>query len=148
MPIDESNPIQHIEKRVRELQSAYVLMQEKLKKSQHDFERTQDERALKIIDVLDMIERAQSNSESMGEIDESAAVILNKIKKRLVTILQDAHIQEIHFPNGTIIAGKVRVLETRQASAENPSGAIVEICRKGYQRGDKIIRPADVITAS
>ena len=43
--------------------------------------------------------------------------------------------------------GKTRVLETREASGEIPAGTIIEICRKGYQRGNKIIRPADVITA-
>lgn len=50
------------------------------------------------------------------------------------------------FTDGRIETGKTRVLETRNASGDTPTGTIVEVCRKGYQRGDKIIRPVDVIT--
>jgi molecular chaperone GrpE (heat shock protein) len=56
-------------------------------------------------------------------------------------------VQELIFTNGRIEAGKTRVLEARKVSGEIPTGTIINVCRKGYQRGDKIIRPADVITA-
>ncbi len=73
--------------------------------------------------------------------------IINKIEKRLVEMLTHNQVQEIIVSDGRIEAGKTRVIETRPASTEIPAGTIIQICRKGYQRGDNVIRPTDVITA-
>lgn len=49
--------------------------------------------------------------------------------------------QEITLAHDRVEVGKTRVLETRQISEGTPSGTILEVCRKGYQRGNKVIRP-------
>lgn len=144
---EHTTSIEQIEVRICELQKAHIALQEQLKKNQTNFERTIEDSALRVIDILDMIETAKLNMILDGEINSNAQIIINKIEKRLLGVLQCWQVQEITLKNGQIEAGKIRVLETQKASVETPKGSIVVVCRKGYQRVDKIIRPADVITA-
>ena len=53
-------------------------------------------------------------------------------------------VYEIEFPEMKIIPGKTRVLETREPDELLSSGMIVDICRKGYRQGDKIMRVVGV----
>lgn len=147
-PINEPNFIEQIEQRICELQKTHLSLQEQFQRSQHDFERNLDHSALQIIDVLDMIETTKLNLNIEGEANSNARLIVKKIEQRLNNILRYWQVQEIVFKDGQIEAGKTRVLETQKVSDAIPAGTIVKICRKGYLRGAKTIRPADVITAS
>jgi molecular chaperone GrpE (heat shock protein) len=147
MQINKPNLIEQIETRICELQKSYVSLQEQLKNSQNNFEHSLDDSALRIIDILDMINMAKLNMDLDCEANSNAQLIIKKIEKRITDVLRRLQVQEIIFTDGRIAAGKARVLETRKVSGETPTGTIIEVCRKGYQRGDKIIRPADVITA-
>ena len=148
MQLNKFNVIEQIKTRICELQNAYVSLQEQSKKSQNNFDRNLEDSALRIIDILDMIEMAKLNMDLEGTINSNAQRIINKIEKRLFGILQSWQVQEIVFEEGKIEVGKSRVVETQKVSGEIPTGTIIEICRKGYQRRDKIIRPTDVITAA
>ncbi len=133
-----------IENRISELQRSHIELQEKLKNDQNNFENTLQDSALRIIDLLDMITAVESN---MGVNDETNAwLVIKKIEKRLIALLQYWRVEEITFKDGQIEVGKTRVLETRPVLGDLPANSIIEVCRKGYQRDGKIIRPADVIT--
>jgi molecular chaperone GrpE len=147
MQINRPNLIEQIETRICELQKSYVSLQEQLKNSQNNFEHSLDDSALRLVDILDMISMAKLNMDFDGESNSNAQLMIKKIEKRITDVLRRLQVQEIMFTDGRIVAGKARVLETREVSEETPTGTIIEVCRKGYQRGNKIIRPADVITA-
>ena len=144
-----ADALEQIETRLSALQISHVGLQENLKNERHRFERHLDEDALRIMQILDMIDSTSSTALGLvNEVPSNAQRIIRKIEKRLVEILTHNQVQEIIVSDGRIEAGKTRVLETRPASNEMPAGTIIQVCRKGYQRGDKVIRPTDVITAS
>lgn len=140
-----SKIIEEIEGRICELQKSHVSLQEKLKLSHNDFERRINTLALKIIDILDLIETVRLNMNF--ESQPNTQLFIKKIEKRLVNVLKHNQVQEITLKDGELEAGKTRVIEKRKAivGASSHKG-IVEVCRKGYQRGNVILRPVDVIT--
>ena len=108
-------------------------------------ERHTNDAALRVIDILDMIDTIESNpcvSDASGSIDR---LIIKKIVKRLADLLKRWQVTEIDLNEARLEEGKIRVLEVQATTAEAPAGAILKICRKGYQRANKIIRAADVI---
>ena len=134
--------ITEIQTRICDLQKAHVSLQEEVKNAQNTFDKELEDNALRLIDILDMIEVTKSNIEDKS----NTQMIINKVEKRIIDVLRRLKVQEIIFTNGCVEIGKARVLEVREATNLQQSGTILEICRKGYCRGDKIIRPADVIT--
>lgn len=136
--------IEQLKERIVALQSAVVGLKEQLKKQQNNFENTLDQSALKIIDILDMINMVTANNLNR---ETNLALLLEKIEKNLVALLRAWQVQEITVVDYQIDPSKLRVVDTRQSVENIAITKIIEICRKGYQRGNKIIRPADVITS-
>jgi molecular chaperone GrpE len=147
MSPNELNTIKEIENRISKLQKDYVLLQDKYNNSQKNFERKLDDLILKIIEIEDLMELSHTNLISDAEIPSNFLLIMNKIKKKIAGVLTWLQVQPIELTDRRIIPGKVRVVETQKVAGDIPPGTIVNICRKGYHRGNKIIRPADVITA-
>ncbi len=145
MPSDDINRIDKIFERICELQKDNITVREEYAAAKIQFEKEVDKNILAIIDVLDVIEMTQNNK-ILG-LDANATLVLTKINKRLLAILAKNNVDEIEFTDNKIVSGKARVLKTTLAD-DVAAGTILQICRKGYQRGKKIIRPADVITAA
>lgn len=146
MQMHKLDSLEQIINRVCGLQRAQVTLQEQYKNSQNTFECHIEDSARAIIDILDMIEVTTVNMNLDDVACANAKRIIQKIEKRLVSVLQSWQVKEIVFQDSIIEPGKARVMETRHVS-EIPVGSIIEVCRKGYQRYDKIIRATDVITA-
>ena len=142
MQTNTPDTIEQVEARITALQQSHIALQEQLKQAQNSLDRHIDDSTLRVVDILDMIDTIKANV----TLSESP-IIIKKIEKRLTDILRRWQVQEIDTTHGRVEAGKTRVIETRQASNETPAGMIIEVCRKGYQRNNKIIRPSDVITA-
>ena len=137
-----------IEARIVELQQSHIALQEQLKQSQNSLESHINDAALRVIDILDLIDMTQSKPTSNQEASPSTtSPVIKKIEKRLIDILLRWQVKEIDVTEGRVETGNIRVLETRQVFDEKTEGSIVEVCRKGYQRENKTIRPTDVITA-
>ncbi len=135
-------------KRINKLQTAYLSLQEKFSEHQYQADCALEGYILRMIDIIDMMETMQANFRDNHTGNANTELLIKKVKKRLMGILQDCDVTEIHFENNQIEIGKARVLEKQAApSPEISSGTILKICRKGYQRQDKVIRPVDVITA-
>ena len=135
-----------IEARISELQTSNIKLQEQLKEDQNNFEYVLNDAALRIIDILDMITIVEPN---IGlDNGTNSQLVIRKIEKRLVDVLRRWQVQEIVFKDDQIETDKIRVLATRPVSADLPAGTIIEVCRKGYQRNGKTIRPADVISTA
>ncbi len=141
--MDKTDLFEQIKIRISKLQQAQVQLQEQYKNTENESERSINDAALMIIDILDMITVSISNMND----ESNALIIIKKIEKRLVNLLRRWQVEEIKFMNNQIELGKVRVLETRKTQEKVLAGTIIEICRKGYQQNKKIIRPADVITS-
>lgn len=140
--------IEEIENRICELQKNYVTLQEQNKSLKINFERALDDNILRIIDILDTIELIKGGStDNQTTTNVDSVLIVNKIQKRLLEFLKKNQVQEITFKDSRVEVGKARVLETRTPQQDRPLGTILEICRKGYERGSKVIRPADVISS-
>ena len=97
MQINKPTPIEQIEARICELQKSHVSLQEQLKNSQNNFERNLDDSALRIIDILDMIDMAKLNMDLDGETNLNAQLIIKKIEKRIADLLRRWQVQEIIF---------------------------------------------------
>lgn len=138
--------IEEIETRVCTLQTDNVSLHEGLKNAEYGAKKTLNHSILHIIDILDMLEAIQSSIDLNDENNSNARMILKKVNKRLIAFLNNGNVKEIVFEQGKFQPGEVRVLE-KAASGTAQSGRIVKVCRKGYQQENKIIRPADVITA-
>ena len=141
MPIEGVDLVSQIETRICKLQEDHISLQEKFKEDQNSVGRNLDDSALRMIEILELIDMSKSNM----DLGSEGPLIINKIVKRISDILKRWQVQEIICIDGKIEPGKARVLETR-ISPNMPSGTIIEVCRKGYSRGGKVIRPADVIT--
>jgi molecular chaperone GrpE (heat shock protein) len=140
MPFSESamTGIDEISARIAALQTALLSVEAQLKTQQDQAAGQSAKAALAVIDLLDLMDRVGADT---AEDNTSSPVILKKIDQRLRVMLRSWQVEEIHLAPNQVEIGRTRVLETR-ASRE---GLRVEICRKGYQRGTKILRPVDVI---
>ena len=129
-----------------ELQKSQVILHEQVKKTQNNHDCELAGSALHIIDILDMINALKASLVMDDMANSTIKLIISKVEKRMIEVLKRWKVKEIILTDGVIEVGKVRVVEVRDSIDGVPSGAIIEICRKGYQCGDKIIRPCDVIT--
>lgn len=143
MTVDVADPIDEVIKRVSALQKFSIVSQETIKSMQRQQEKTIDQILLQLIDLLDLIDAFKKNEPLCSE-DKNNRVLF-KIEKRLLQILAHLDTHEIEFPNNKISPGKTRVIETQESTGDVKTGEIINICRKGYQRGDSVIRSADVI---
>ena len=91
-----------------------------------------------IIEVIDVIDQLIKNGEGG---------YLPKVGKLLRSVLKRHGVERCEFPDGLAAPGRVRVLETRSAPGM-PAGKILELCRQGCLAGDRVLRPAEVITSS
>ncbi|NCT57118.1 MAG: nucleotide exchange factor GrpE [Legionella sp.] len=140
------NLLQDVATRITDLQKAHVALQDTVKTSQQQLDRTIEEASLKIIDILDLLEHQKTDS-STDMLPQHTALIIKKINKRLIELLTRWHIEEIKLDEGLVKPGKTRVLETQPQTESTPSGTVLKVCRKGYQRENKILRPVDVISS-
>jgi len=137
--------IQHIATRITDVQKAQIALQDTVKTTQQQLDRTIEDASLKIIDVLDLLEH-QKTDPLANTVPQHTSLIVKKINKRLTELLARWQVEEIKLDEGLVKPGKTRVLETQPQTDSTPSGTIIKICRKGYQRADKILRPVDVIS--
>jgi molecular chaperone GrpE (heat shock protein) len=96
-----------------------------------------DSLCLALIGIVDLLERLC--------LEPDAGAYLDKVVRKILAALKAAGVEQIVAK--TVEPGLVRVLETRVA-ADKPNGAILEVCRKGYRSGERILRPIEVISAS
>ena len=131
------NKIDKIRIRIASLQKACLALQEKQEHDLQEAERQINESALKVIDILDMIESICPNASIEGTppAPETCLKVIRKCERRLLDVLSFWQTNEIQILDNEIRPGEVRVLDTVD-------------CRKGYQRKSRILRPADVICSA
>ena len=137
--------VEYIENFICELQKSKVVLQEQIKTEQRNFDYSLNDVAFKVIELLDLIGLCRTNENL--DISSNAQIVIKKIEKRLVDILLHLQVEEIELQPDLLEADKIRVIATQERLDGTTAGSIIEICRKGYQRSGRVIRPVDVITA-
>lgn len=104
---------------------------------------------LELVGVLDAFENLFNNlnQESLDKSTKRAFKSVGAIQRKLRRLLEAQGIEQLEFPDGRAEVGRCKVIET-QATDAAEEGSILAVVRAGYRRGEQILRPAEVITAS
>ena len=136
------NLIDNISEHIYSTQKLNVELQEELQNTKRKAENTLDRATFMIINTLDFIYSIKKSLEI-----ESLQIIIDKILKKLMLFLEEIGVQEIVLEDNCIVDSKLtRVVDTKEGAYNQKPGSIIEICRRGYIRSGKVIRPVDVVT--
>ena len=136
------NLIDNISEHIYSTQKLNVELQEELQNTKRKAENTLDRATFMIINTLDFIYSIKKSLEI-----ESLQIIIDKILKKLMLFLEEIGVQEIILEDNCIVDSKLtRVVDTKKGAYNQKPGSIIEICRRGYIRSGKVIRPVDVVT--
>ncbi|WPL16380.1 heat shock protein GrpE [Thiorhodovibrio winogradskyi] len=102
-----------------------------------------------VVRALDAFENLfnKLNQDSLDKSTKRAFNSFGAIQRKLRRLLEAQGIKQLEFPAGRAEIGRCKVIET-QATDEVEEGTILAVVRGGYRRGEQILRPAEVITAS
>jgi molecular chaperone GrpE (heat shock protein) len=99
--------------------------------------------------VLDSFENIfNSIAEKEADLDKTGRRMVKSFRaiyRKLIRLLEEHDIRQIEFPDGEIIVGLCKVMETRPEVGRK-KGEIIAIIRNGYQSRHQVLRPAEVIT--
>lgn len=120
--------------------------------AQNELSRQQEEGLfLELASVLDSFENVftnlQEKEESFDKSAKRAMKSFRSIHRKLLRIMDERGVERLAFPDGKAEIGLCKVVATEpMVGAEE--GAIISIVRNGYRRGDRVLRPAEVITVA
>src|SRR5207302_2510308 len=100
----------------------------------------------RLLPVLDDFERAVANA-TPEELDSNWAKGIQLVERNLSGLLAADDVQRI-AAEGAEVDPREHEGVGRQASAEVPEGHVLHVVRQGYRKGDRVIRPAQVIIAT
>jgi molecular chaperone GrpE len=116
-----------------------------------DDERAQQSRdanvslLLRLFPVLDDFARALANA-TPAELDSSWGQGVQLVERNLRGVLASEGVERIPA-DGAEFDPRLHEAIGSQVSAEAPEGQVLHVVRQGYRRGDRVLRPAQVIVA-
>ena len=99
-----------------------------------------------ILDALDDLDRALANRPQDGEGAEWAAGI-ELIQRKLHTVLANEGVTPMET-DGQMFDPNLHEAIAQEESPDHESGQIIEVLKKGYLIGERVLRPATVRVAS
>jgi len=141
-----SNIIEQLQTHVVQVQRQLVAQRQRLMQQERSSQVAFDKLCLGIIDVLDLTEQLTRIS-SDDSVNSDVPKAIAKVNRRLATLLKRQGIEECRLSGNMPEAGKCRVVGTQNDSDKQP-GEIVEILRRGYCSGQRVLRPIEVMTQS
>lgn len=99
------------------------------------------------IELLDAMEQKDANLRERYEADSEALKVIvsyGSVQKRLLRQLERYGVTRVTFPEGRLIIGLSKVVET-EPDATRPNDSIISIVSQGYMRGNTVLREADLI---
>ena len=106
---------------------------------------------LELIAALDAFENVFKHMEDKQEgFDKPVRRALRSfraIQRKLTRTLDARGVEKIGFADGKAVIGLCKVVET-QPDPARAGGEILAVVREGYRRGERILRPAEVITVA
>jgi molecular chaperone GrpE len=119
--------------------------------------RIEDERALqareasvaylrRLLPVIDDFERALANA-APGDLESSWGQGIQLVERNLRGLLAADEVQRI-MAEGAEFDPREHEAVGQQPTSDVPEGHVLHVVRPGYRKGDRIIRPAQVIVAA
>ncbi len=106
---------------------------------------------LELVSVLDSFENVfnnlQDKEETFDKSTKRAMKSFRGIYRKLLRVMDESGVERLGFPDGKAEIGLCKVVETEPMTGAE-EGAIISIVRNGYRRGERILRPAEVITVA
>lgn len=99
------------------------------------------------IELLDAMEQKDANLRERYEAEPEALKVIvsyGSVQKRLLRQLERYGVTRVTFPEGRLIVGLSKVVET-EPDATRPNDSIISIVSQGYMRGNTVLREADLI---
>ena len=95
--------------------------------------------------VLDSFDMAMGNTDAWNAVDKNWRVGVEFIYSQLKTALENNGVSPIDQVGGALDPNKHEPIETRETGDATLDHKIERIIQKGYQMGDKVVRPARVV---
>lgn len=134
-----------------DFQKEVLNLAQKLDAQDQQHRAQEDHLFLELAAVLDAFENVFKSIEHKEDsFDKSARRALKSfraIHRKLLRILADSGVVRLEFPGGKAQIGLCKVVDTERVDGSE-NGHIVSVVRNGYRRGDRILRPAEVITVA
>jgi molecular chaperone GrpE len=119
--------------------------------------RVEDERAqqardanvtylLRILPILDDFERALANAEP-AQLESNWGKGVQLVERNLRSLLAADEVERI-APEGAEFDPREHEALGSQPSADVPEGHVLHVIRPGYRKGEKVLRPAQVVIAA
>ena len=111
----------------------------------------EDELYLKLAAVLDAFENVfntvRDKEETLDKSTRRMVKSFQAINSKLLRILVESGVERLAFPDGRAEIGLCKIVDT-EVMEDAEDGTIVSVIRSGYRRGERILRPAEVITVA
>jgi len=124
-----------ISQRVVAIQRSLLSLDTARREEGHRHQRDLEELLLAVVEILDLIDRMKTQDD---------APYIDKIGRRIELLLKRRGLIEIN--ESQVVPELVKVVDSRP-EADVRSGAVLEVCRRGYRLGDRVLRPQEVIAA-
>lgn len=150
LPSNQDTPSQVFDELEVYLDEQLTLVHE-LKRQIADKERERQDQLrdflLGQIELLDAMEQKDANLRERYEAESEALKVImsyGSVQKRLLRQLERYGVTRVTFPEGWLIVGLSKVVET-EPDATRPNDSIISIVSQGYMRGNTVLREADLI---
>ncbi|HEX8966452.1 MAG TPA: nucleotide exchange factor GrpE, partial [Chloroflexota bacterium] len=100
---------------------------------------------LRLFPILDDFERALANA-SPAELQSSWGQGVQLVERNLRGLLASEEVQRVDA-EGVEFDPRQHEAVGSQPTPEAPEGRVLHVVRQGYRRGDRVLRPAQVIVA-
>jgi molecular chaperone GrpE (heat shock protein) len=140
---------ERIRAKLIELQKAAIGLTGELQAREREARENENDLFLELVAVLDAFENLFNNldGDALGKSAKRAFKSVGAIQRKLARLLEARGLEKLEFPNARAEVGLCKVVETRETE-EAEEGTILAVVRCGYRRGEQVLRPAEVITAS
>ncbi len=142
---------QRLQEKLIDFQRDIISLSQELLSKEQAFQDSEDNLLLELMLVLDAFENIFRNLEEKETTFEKSMrqglKSFKGIQRKIMRILEERGVEKIEFSDGKAVIGLCQVVETRAVDGLE-EGEIIAIIRNGYRRGDRVLRPAEVITVA
>ena len=133
-------------------QRRIIALSDELRRVNSQCRDNEDRFLLELLTVLDAFENVFANlAEKEPAFDKSAKRGMKSFRaiyRKLTRLLEEKDVIQMVFPEDRAAPMEwCQVAETNVAD-DKEDGVVLAIIKNGYQRGDRVIRPAEVITVA